>query len=125
MVRYGAVKKKAKKVIEKSMTVYSSIGRTFKKLISTVTNILSAKLHGLKFTKTLSTIINTISSFITKYKQIEIDVVLKPSLPKDVLFSLTENQDIAFTLTQDNDVTIQADDITDLIYDSKLDKYTK
>ena len=142
---YETINKKINSTIKGITTTLALTSKGIKKSINVISNILSVEIYNLRFTKILSTAISVVTSILAKVKQVVIDVIFKLGIPKNIIFNLTENQDIAFTLTQDNDVTIQADDITDiainvteeqditfsltedtnLIYDSKLDKYTK
>jgi hypothetical protein len=122
---YETINKKINSTIKGITTTLALASKGIKKSINVISNILSVEIYNLRFTKILSTAISVVASILAKFKPVVIDVIFKLGIPKNIIFNLTENQDIAFTLTQDNDVTIQADDITDLIYDSKLDKYTK
>ena len=142
---YETINKKINSTIKGITTTLALTSKGIKKSINVISNILSVEIYNLRFIKILSTAISVVASILAKFKQVVIDVIFKLGIPKNIIFNLTENQDIVFTLTQDNDVTIQADDITDiainvteeqditfsltedtnLIYDSKLDKYTK
>ncbi|MGI6636742.1 MAG: hypothetical protein ACOX2Z_00060 [Minisyncoccales bacterium] len=122
---YETINKIINSTIKGITTTLALTSKGIKKSINVISNILSVEIYNLRFIKILSTAISVVASILAKFKPVVIDVTFKLGIPKNIIFNLTENQDIAFTLTQDNDVTIQADDITDLIYDSKLDKYTK
>lgn len=142
---YETINKIINSTIKGITTTLALTSKGIKKSINVISNILSVEIYNLRFTKILSTAISVVTSILAKVKQVVIDVIFKLGIPKDIIFNLTENQDITFTLTQDNDITIQTDDITDiainvtenqditfnltedtnLIYDSKLDKYTK
>ena len=101
-------------------TGMSTIMTRAKPILSQTLSYITTKRATDKKISATTKVYNQIKREVTR-----LDVIFKLGIPKNIIFNLTENQDIAFTLTQGNDVTIQADDITDLIYDSKLDKYTK